>query len=462
MSTPPFLAAFDSASTMVMATASALHELPFTAAGNSRLAIPIMRAANALPRGLRGRAFAQSGASEAVKPERLAGADLEEASRWVTDQYPRRRYRQVAVGSSNGALVYLNAALGMPWLPQTLLIPLAHEVDPDDPATGLAQAREHGIRLVDDNPDIQLHHMHDGAQDRRMVRKLTYFRYKRRMLGPGFEAFLRERMEPGGTLLLTECTATWRTTRVHERYVFQHGGLGGVTEREYHAGGDRVERFLAEQGSDVRAWPQPAPDTDSPEAEWGFAPELREDVLRLAGEHGWRVRRLIVDHPEDLSPLVADLYTWWNARRGIPVRRLYVGSFAMSSPYWALRTGSVPYWMYFNDETSLRRLHAFLDGREPFADIVLSLFQNGIETIGTPDTEQWQGVLDRAQRRGHYAGSDLSRYPYDFAAFVDYEKALRSIPARYPVPAPLTMTELDEFLEQAGDYPGVRWEDADL
>lgn len=462
MGTADYLADFDSASTMVMALGKFMHGKPFVGVGNPPVLKPFARATRWLPKTLRGKLFIGFGALETVSPRTVGNFDLEEASQWVAERYPEQRYQQAAVGSSSGALVYLGAALGMPLLPQTFLIPLRQRVHPDDPFEAMRKGRKPGRKLLDANPDVQLHHMHDAAQDRQMVRVLTYFRYKRRTLGQGYEDFLRSRLTPGGTLIVSECRAAWNTTAVGERHVFQHGAEGGATEGEFHHGGPRVEKYLAEHDSPYRIWDSPAPDTVSPEAEWGFAPQLRDDIRRYARENNLAVRRLIFDEPDSLSPMVADLYRWWYARRNIPARRLFVGSFAINAPWWTLRTGSIPYWMFFNEENSMSRLARYLDSREPFEDIVLSLFQNGVETIGQPSGEAWHAILDRARGSGRYAGTALEEFPFDFAQFAMYDEAMKQLPARYPVPAPLTLAEFEEFLRQAPDYEGVSWEKMDV
>jgi hypothetical protein len=61
-----------------------------------------------------------------------------------------------------------------------------------------------------------------------------------------------------------------------------------------------------------------------------FEPGLREDVTTFATRRGFRVQRLSFDEPEDVSPLVADLYRWWYAQRGLPATRLLVDSFMMT------------------------------------------------------------------------------------------------------------------------------------
>jgi hypothetical protein len=77
-------------------------------------------------------------------------------------------------------------------------------------------------------------------------------------------------LEPGGILLQVECRRTWPTTRVDDRYYFQMGALGGATPEEFFHGSERVEAYLERYESHRRRWDPPAPDSETPEAEWGF------------------------------------------------------------------------------------------------------------------------------------------------------------------------------------------------
>ncbi|MDP8908487.1 MAG: hypothetical protein M3N47_05060, partial [Chloroflexota bacterium] len=89
------------------------------------------------------------------------------------------------------------------------------------------------------------------------------------------------------------------------------------------------------------------PDGDRPEAEWGFDQALAEDVAAFARRHHFRVRRIVIEEPEDLSPLVANLYRWWYQRRGLPDSRLLVEMFLGLEPWWTLRLGAIPLWSLF-------------------------------------------------------------------------------------------------------------------
>ncbi len=418
---------------------------------------PVAAAVNALPRRIREGVYTYSGANEAIPPESLGDVSAEEVSRWVVDEYPRRRYPAVAVGSSNGALVHLWGALGIPWLPQTFLVPVRHPgIHPDEPREDMEWAREPARVLLEANPELVLHHMHDANQDRLMIRRMTYFRTKRLRLGTTYERFLADSLEPGGTIFLVECGLSWRTTRVGERHVFQHGALGGATEEEFARGSARVANYLARYGSHRRRWDPPEPDGRSPEAEWGFEPALREDAERLAREKGYRLRRILFERPEDPSPLVADLYRRWYRERGLPGDRLLVESFIVMEPRLALRTGSAPFWAVFNMEPSASALERYLDSVEgdPYDDVRVMLFSHGVDSVGLVPIARWRSLAGRARRKAGFVGVDEKKFPRDYAVFARYHDELEKIPARYPLPEPLGLKELDAFLQEDGDrYP---------
>ena len=103
---------------------------------------------------------------------------------------------------------------------------------------------EKALELMDVNPELLLHHMQDPCQDRLMVREMAYLRAKWLRLGPTYQQFLRDTLQPGGTIFLSECQLSWPTLQAGDRYVFQYGGVGGIETREYFDGGPRVVLVL--------------------------------------------------------------------------------------------------------------------------------------------------------------------------------------------------------------------------
>ena len=457
--TPPqFVANFDSATAMVRALGASLRGEPFSAMGESPLLKLPVRHADVLPWKLRRALYIFSGWQESRPEKQVPDMDIGKIDRWTVEEYPQRQYPAVAIGSSNGAANHLWSLLGIPWLPQTSLVPIRQSVHPDEPKEAMRLGLEPGRELLERNPDVQLHHMHDANQDRLMIRTMTYFRVKRRRLSAAYEQWLAEHLPPGGTLYVVDCEQDWGVHRVNDRHVFQHGAVGGATEQEFHEGSERITEYLERHDSPHRRWDGPEVTERMPEAEWGFEKSLMHDLRRIAAERRYRIVRLRFPEPQSLSPLVADFWREQYRKRGIPGNRLAASSFALMEPHWTLRTGSVPFWMEFNMQPSLDAVLAYLDDREPFDDIGLMLFQHGVEAPGLPSADAWEEVLRRARRHGRWLGTTPEEFPKDFAQFAKYDDALKAWPARHPVPGPLPPRVFEEFVDAADGRYDLRVE----
>ena len=348
--------------------------------------------------------------------------------------------------------------LGVPWLPQTFLVPIRRDVDADAIREDVHWGREHAGPFLEANPDVAVHQMHDPNQDRLMVRKLAYFRTKSRVLGEAYEEFLEAVLGSDGTIVSLGCEYDWPAIDPGERHTFQVGGLGGLSPEEYYEGSATAADFLSRQGAGIHEWDTPEPDGRIPEAEWGFDPALRADLERFAGEHGYDLRRLSFDDPRDLSPFVADWYRRRYAERERPTERLFVQSFALVEPWWTIRTGSVPYWAAFNTESDADFLEAYLESTEPYDEIRMTLFGHGVESAGLASTDRWREVLSRA-RAGHgFVGVDETEFPYDVETHVRYHRDLPDeIEARHPHLPPLSIDRFDSRTAEIADEYAIEW-----
>ncbi|MGC9540590.1 hypothetical protein [Streptomyces sp. UG1] len=440
---------FDSSVAAVRAVGRFLHGRDFRALGVAPASAPLAALASGLPVPARRRLFVTAGqmqSSPVSRVRRLTGEDL---ASWTTERYGPGPYPAVFLGSVSGAAVHLAAALRAPVLPQTYLVPVRARLDPDRPRAALAAGLELGRSMLEDNPELALCHMHDPSQDRAMLVRFTYFRFKRLRLGPTLERFLEERLAPGATVFLVDCTLTWPVSVLGDRHFFQFGALGGMPPEEYVSGSDRIAEHLAEQHAAVRRWEAPRADGEYAEAEWGYDDSLTKDVLDLAARRGHPVRRISLAEPEHLSPAVAELYRWWHRRRGLPAQRLLVETYNQWEPYWTLRLGAVPFWLQFTALSSLDLLEHYLEGAEPYERIGVNLFSNGLRSVGQAPVRQWGQVAARyATKSAGTIGVDEHAYPLDFGATMRHRPALSALPERCPLPPPLRLAELDEFLGQ--------------
>jgi hypothetical protein len=405
------VASFDSASAFLASLARALKQQDFAYLGQSRLKVPLVHASRLLLRPLRRRTYAIASGREGVPPDRLGDIDMEQVAAWVTAQYGEAPFPAVLLGSSNGALTHLAAACGVPWLPQTLLIPVRRPgADPQDYRAAAAFGVQHASKLLDPNPGVQLHHMHDANQDALSASQMAYFRVKWRRLPAAYERFLQRSLLPGSPVVVVRDTSSWPVSRYTDRHVFQPGAQGGMTPDEYLAAPDT-----------------PTPNDTAAEAEWGFADALLKPMHAWTEATGHPILEIRYEHPQHPAAPVADTVRQHLEDLGEVPERLLVSSFIVHDPWRTITTASVPFWTFFPVQSAAADLAAYLDTRS-YDDIDIMLFSHGVRSRGLADAQTWQQLADRARRRGRLLGVDPSAFPADFPTFVRYSRALGSLP----------------------------------
>jgi hypothetical protein len=413
--------------------------------------LPLLRALNQLPVNMRSRLAAWAGTSEAIKPEQVAEIDTEEVAADIVTRYPgEQRYPVIALGSANGGLAYAFAALRIPWLPQTFLSLVEREIDEDNLVQDFDFGRQWGPSFLDRNPGAALYQMHDPSNDRLMAQRMAYFRWKYTRLPAAYQSFLRDRLEPGGTILIVECDDYWPVAQASDRQFYQVGGYGAVRWEEYHQGGERVREFLRRYGSEHEKFIVPTADARAPEAEWGFDERLRPDIERFAAENASQTMRLIFTDGDRLSVKMADFYRQWYKQCDMPTDQLFIGMFTQMDHMWVMRTGTIPLWLTFNGENSLETAKSFVNERE-FRKVYLSLFSNTVRSIGVPPAEAWVDALSGEGRDLHLAGVDPDAFPVDLPALIKFYTDLHDMePFRFAVPEPPPFDDFVAFIRQHG------------
>lgn len=397
------VASFDSASVLHAATAAALRGRSFPHLGNRAAYAAAVRLGGQLPWPLLRQLYARIGGAEGIRPEQLSRVDLGAVAAGFAHGYPRRRYPAVLLGASNGALSHLAAAMQIPWLPNTVLIPVSHVSDPSRPDLALQFGREHGPRLVEANPDVVLHQMHDEAQDALMAARMSYFRVKWSVLPVAYERFLLEQLAPGAPVIVVDDRSTWPVVRVGERQVFQNGGRGGLHPADY-----------------LRGPHSPAADDYAPEAEWGTAPGFIESVRAWCRTHGRPFVRLVYDGPQAAAAPVAATIRDWYAGLGRPIDRLIVPSFILGDPWRTLQIGAVPYWTFFPVRSALTALGDYLEVAEPYREVQLLVFQHGADSPGRARIADWRRLIAGHGAELRLVAVDPDKDPHDIGSLGRY------------------------------------------
>lgn len=420
------VASFDSATGLLGAISAALRGESFPRLGQSALQGAGVRTAGHLPWPVLRRIYTRMGAAEGIAANRLADVDMAAVARWLTDQLPTRSYQAAMIGSSNGALAHLAAALQVPWLPGTVLVPVRRRGDPERLDLALDFGAEHAPGLLERNPDVVLHQMHDQAQDRLMVAEMAYFRVKWRALPQAYADHLERTLAPGAPVILVEDESRWPSVTVSDRHYFQPGAQGGLMPADY----------LARPHT-------PQPDTRVAEAEWGADPEFGAAVQAWCAAHGHPCVRLRYTGPQAAAHSVATVFRSWYQDRGEEARRLVVPSFALGDPWRTINTASVPYWSFFAVRPALDALDEHLRRSAPYDQVSIMLFQHGTDSPGAAPPPEWAEVVRGHGAKVDFPGLRTDKFPHDVGFLGRYTKAFDAFP---PARRPWSPLDVDSAL----------------
>lgn len=486
------IADFDSASSMLRAIGRHLHFRDFPQLGIPASLAPAMPFINLLPSCLRDAIFSAIGANEAADDIVLTFR-AKSITESVVAHFPaHRKYNAVAIGSTNGALTHLYAMMGIPWLPQTLLMPVkrpksvAFKQGQFDMTAEMEWGSSVGQALLQRNPEIELYHMADPNQDQLMIRHMAYFRLKLIKLTEAYKYFLLDALKANGTIVLVRCGSKWPSTKVANRHYFQSGAVGGITSQEFIRGSTTVSEFVESQKTPLTKmcdavsgkkhrtdWNAPSSNCEAPEAEWGYSEGMTDDIVKLAKDHGFKVTYLDYDSPENVSPLVADADRQWKEQLCRPIDSILVESFILMEPWLAIRYNLIPFWTVFPVKPSLKRLQEYLKmchGEEKeFKDGFVFLFCSGVYYIGLAGADEWKELLESHFMSQHtdnkldrnkklLLGTDERVFPKDFGFPARYQIELaRAVgeTGQYVMPPSLALADFKRYMLQNSRRYGV-------
>lgn len=418
----------ESSYVLVRAVSSALAGRPFEI---SSLYPPgsewLLPAFNRLPAALRNRLIHVGVAAQGHSLDAMPPVNADDVARWCVSKYPARQYPAIVVGAANGAAAHLAAFLGAPLLTTHLVFGFRNVrtrgVSARD-ASVLDREVEIGLeftrRLLPADSGLEAILHYDPFHDRFLVNAMTLVRLKMTRLPGTYADFIRERLAPGGVVILNDCRYTWKAARVSGNLLLQIGGLGGISPDEF-----------------VRLYPPPPglPVETVAESEWGTPPPFAASVRAFAASASPPLEELSYERPDDLSASVASLVAEMSGSSD-----LLLDCFSFTDPFTCRQYGIPPYWLPFNTSDCLDRLTEFLSAAR-FDTIYFSLVPALVPCPDMPPLDEWRDLLRAHSSRVVELG--LSRwYPADSFAAFRFDRDLRKLRAARDL-RPLTLAPAD-------------------
>ena len=420
---------FDIATGAVAAVAAALENRFHFPASNAKLGrqFPLLRLSSQLPR--------KWGASLAVwatesRPHsrslsfNLTTADL---AQWNVGQYdgldPERRFDTIVIGVPSGATAHLCTCLGAPLLADSFPIAFSSRGKPDDIAGYQQRSVDLLTPILNHNPDLLAVSVFDPIHARQQIKRSVNIYLKLATLPDQYKRFIRERLMPGGSLLLLACSSKWSQYEIGARHRLQIGGYGGFTDQEFIRGTPWLDDWLHEEGGLQRSgWRLSRHWTYQPEAQWGSISGFSNSVRDHAGVEGLQIYSLSFSSVDEISRMGFYAWQWLFYLLQIQPRAILIESGPQMNPVIGLRSPVIPLWM----PSTCTRSHQLLQGILPdFPLRIPVLFQAWPTGNLTPDVipaKIWNTTL--SGRHGRWLGGDPLRFPSDFSTIAQMTPAI--------------------------------------
>lgn len=354
------------------------------------------------------------------------------------------RFPTISMGAAlGGASTYLSLAVGGPFLPQTFVVTLKGGSPDGNVQRYLQRSLDQALRIAGANPGLMTIQHYDPVHDGWMTRYVNHLRFKLLDLPPAYKAFIHSRLEPGGSVIFFEGGATWLRYRVGPRSVFQIGGWGGISAREFLDGSERLSQYAQRAGLKSTDWKlADYPLEEGPESEWGSEPGLAEALEVFCRAEGYRFVRIRLTHPNDFSHLAFQAATRLLEKEGRAPAGTLVEMFTQFDASASMQSGLLPLWLIFNTDDSL----AYLKEMRTRFPAGKPLFFSPLATFSlTPDCtpyEDWAAAL--AAFNWTNIGARPDHFPADARALVRWVTPLRKWVRehRRPIHSRLTADEL--------------------
>ena len=362
-----------------------------------------------------------------LNPSRLRGLSIENLAEERISDYNGldHQYPTITVGAAlGGASAFLSLAMNGPFLPQAFVVTLKGGSIHGDVNTYFQRAASLAREFAAGNPMVMTIQHYDPIHDEWMTRRVNHLRFKLLNLPESYQKYIRNTLQPGGTICYLDCQAHWLRFRVGDRSVFQVGGWGDISAEEFLDSSPRIQNYAQQVGLKTTAWRLAGfPLERGPESEWGSEPGLGESLESFCTRESYRFVHIQLPVPHDFSRLAFESMQAILQREDRKASGVLIEMFSQFDPISCLNGGLIPLWLIFNTWDSL----SFLKDVLPQFPEGKPVFFSPLSTFTlTPDLvpwREWERALNGLDCRN--VGVRPDYYPSDPLTLIDWGQPLR-------------------------------------
>ena len=355
-------------------------------------------------------------------------------AQWNVSQYdkldPDRRFDTIVVGVPSGATAHICASLGAPLLADGFPITFGSRGKPDDIAGYQQRSVDLLTPILNHNPDLHAVSVFDPIHARQQVKRGVSIYLKLATLPDHYKRFIRERLMPGGSLLLLTCSSKWSQYEIGARHRLQIGGYGGFTDQEFIRGTPWLDDWLHEEGGVQRSgWRLSRHWTYQPEAQWGSISGFATSVRDYAGDESLPIHTLSFSSIDEISRMAFFAWQWLFYLLHIQPGAILVESGPQMNPVIGLRSPVIPLWMPSTCSRSHLLLQGILSDFPPRIPVLFQAWPTGNLTPDVIPAKIWNTTL--AGRHGRWLGGNPLRFPTDFSTIAQMTPAIEEWSKRH-------------------------------
>ena len=335
------------------------------------------------------------------------------------------RYPCITIGAAlGGASASLALALGGPFLPQAFVTTLKGGSPDGTIQQYFHQSLKLALDLTKKNQDLFAIQHYDPVHDEWMTRRVNHLRFKLLELPNCYRTFIRQHLQPGGSICYLNSQASWLRYRIGDRNVFQVGGWGDIPPEEFLSGSTRLDKFARSVGISKPCWTLEGYSLETgSESEWGTEPGLSDSIKQFCDANGYRFFQVTYSRPHDYSNLAFKAINHILKLEGRQPAGVVVEMFTQFDTTSVMRSGLLPLWLVFNTGDSLSFLREM---RPEFPDGIPVFFSPLATFSPTPDLvpfPAWETALEGTNWIN--IGARASHYPADPLALLQWSRPLR-------------------------------------